>query len=170
MFPRTGGGLCWFLLRARLKHSSPVWRIQPPVISCQQPLRKARRNSRRRNKQGDPSVLFGTNARCRTGLLEYRFFDLDVETERFFGTSIERLRNRLLTSHDFRRGISSLEASSLSRGQLQLCHRAPAEWLAGRLRKLSTGRETPPMSCFRILRRISSTGSPFTISTPARCQ
>ena len=35
------------------------------------------------------------------GLLECRFFDLDVETERFFGTSIERLRNRYLTSHDF---------------------------------------------------------------------
>jgi shikimate kinase len=31
-------------------------------------------------------------------LLEYRFFDLDVEIEHFFGTSIERLRNRYLTS------------------------------------------------------------------------
>jgi shikimate kinase len=40
------------------------------------------------------------------GLLEYRFFDSDVETERFFGTSIERLRNRHLTSHDFRRVAS----------------------------------------------------------------
>jgi shikimate kinase len=40
------------------------------------------------------------------GLLEYQFFDLDVETERFFGMSIERLRNRHLTSHEF-----SLEAS-----------------------------------------------------------
>jgi hypothetical protein len=27
---------------------------------------------------------------------------LDVEIERFFGTSIERLRNRYLSSHDFR--------------------------------------------------------------------
>ena len=36
------------------------------------------------------------------GLLECRFFDLDIETERFFGTSIERLRNRHLTPHDFR--------------------------------------------------------------------
>lgn len=36
------------------------------------------------------------------GLLEYRFFDLDIETERIFGMSIERLRNRHLTSHAFR--------------------------------------------------------------------
>jgi shikimate kinase len=28
------------------------------------------------------------------GLLGFRFFDLDIETERFFGISIERLRNR----------------------------------------------------------------------------
>jgi shikimate kinase len=40
------------------------------------------------------------------GLLECRFFDLDVEAERFFETSIERLRNRHLTSHDFRLAAS----------------------------------------------------------------
>jgi shikimate kinase len=40
------------------------------------------------------------------GLLECRFFDLDVETERFFETSIERLRSRHLTSHDFLRAAS----------------------------------------------------------------
>jgi shikimate kinase len=40
------------------------------------------------------------------GLLECRFFDLDVETERFFETSIERLRNRHLTSHNFRLAAS----------------------------------------------------------------
>jgi shikimate kinase len=40
------------------------------------------------------------------GLLEYRFFDLDVETERFFEISIERLRSRHLTSQDFRREAS----------------------------------------------------------------
>ena len=28
------------------------------------------------------------------GLREFRFFDLNIETERFFGMSIERLRNR----------------------------------------------------------------------------
>lgn len=35
-------------------------------------------------------------------LLGYPFFDLDVEIERFFGTSIERLQNSYLTSHSFR--------------------------------------------------------------------
>src|SRR5215469_13511417 len=49
------------------------------------------------------------------GLLEYRFFDLDVETERFFGTSIERLRNRHLTSHDFRLVASRALKHVLSR-------------------------------------------------------
>lgn len=37
------------------------------------------------------------------GCLECRFFDLDVEVERFFGTSIGRLRNRHPASRDFRR-------------------------------------------------------------------
>jgi shikimate kinase len=49
------------------------------------------------------------------GLLEYRFFDLDVETERFFETSIERLRNRHLTSHDFRLAASPALKHVLSR-------------------------------------------------------
>jgi shikimate kinase len=49
------------------------------------------------------------------GLLECRFFDLDVETERFFGTSIERLRNRYLTSHDFRLVASQALKDVLSR-------------------------------------------------------
>jgi shikimate kinase len=35
-------------------------------------------------------------------LLDYQFFDLDVEIERFFGTSIERLQNRYLTPYAFR--------------------------------------------------------------------
>jgi len=49
------------------------------------------------------------------GLLEIRFFDLDVETEHFFGTSIERLRNRHLTSHDFRLAASRALKYVLSR-------------------------------------------------------
>jgi shikimate kinase len=49
------------------------------------------------------------------GLLEYRFFDLDVEIERFFGTSIERLRSRYLTSHDFRLAASQALTDILSR-------------------------------------------------------
>jgi shikimate kinase len=36
------------------------------------------------------------------GLLEFRLFDSDIETKRFFGMSIERLRKRNLTSHGFR--------------------------------------------------------------------
>lgn len=49
------------------------------------------------------------------GLLQYRFFDLDVEIERLFGTSIERLRNRHPTSHDFRRVASRALKDVLSR-------------------------------------------------------
>jgi len=49
------------------------------------------------------------------GLLAYRFFDLDVETERFFETSIERLRSRHLTSHDFRDAASRALQHVLSR-------------------------------------------------------
>jgi hypothetical protein len=49
------------------------------------------------------------------GLLVCRFFDLDIETERFFETSIERLRNRHLTSHDFRLAASQALKCVLSR-------------------------------------------------------
>ncbi len=55
------------------------------------------------------------------GLLEYRFFDLDVETERFFETSIERLRSRHLTSHDFRRTASQALQHVLSREDSYNC-------------------------------------------------
>jgi shikimate kinase len=34
-------------------------------------------------------------------LLGHQFFDLDIEIERFFGASIERLRNRHLTQNSF---------------------------------------------------------------------
>jgi shikimate kinase len=49
------------------------------------------------------------------GLLECRFFDLDVETERLFETSIERLRNRHVTSHDFWPAASQALKHVLSR-------------------------------------------------------
>jgi shikimate kinase len=49
------------------------------------------------------------------GLLEYRFFDLDAETERFFEISIERLRSRHLTPHDFRCAASRALEHVLSR-------------------------------------------------------
>jgi shikimate kinase len=55
------------------------------------------------------------------GLLEYRFFDLDIETERFFETSIERLRNRHLTSHDFRLEASRALKHVLSREDSYNC-------------------------------------------------
>jgi shikimate kinase len=55
------------------------------------------------------------------GLLEHRFFDLDVETERFFETSIERLRSRHLTSHDFRRAASQALRHVLAREDSYNC-------------------------------------------------
>jgi hypothetical protein len=61
-------------------------------------------------------------------LLEYRFFDLDVETERFFGTSIERLPKPAPDVERFPPpGISSLEGRSISTGQLQLRHCAASD-------------------------------------------
>ena len=55
------------------------------------------------------------------GLLEYRFFDLDVEIERFFGASIERLRNRHLTSYNFRLAGSQVLKHVLSRDDSYNC-------------------------------------------------
>jgi shikimate kinase len=55
------------------------------------------------------------------GILECRFFDLDVETERFFETSIERLRNRYLTRHDFRLAGSQALKHVLSREDSYNC-------------------------------------------------
>src|SRR5215471_10732318 len=55
------------------------------------------------------------------GLLEYRFFDLDIEIERFFGTSIERLRNRYLSSHDFRVAGSQVLKHVLSQDNSRNC-------------------------------------------------
>lgn len=55
------------------------------------------------------------------GLLECRFFDLDFEAELFFETSIERLRNRYLTSHDFRLAASQALKHLLSREDSSDC-------------------------------------------------
>lgn len=55
------------------------------------------------------------------GSLGYRFFDLDVEIERFFGSSIERLRNRHPTSHDFRRAGAQALKHVLSRSSGSNC-------------------------------------------------
>ena len=48
-------------------------------------------------------------------LLYCRFFDLDFEIERFFGTSIERLQDRYVTSHGFRIVASQALQHVLSR-------------------------------------------------------
>src|SRR5215469_8442788 len=55
------------------------------------------------------------------GLLEFRFFDLDIETERYFGMSIERVRNHHLTAHDFRLTMSQALKHVLSRADSYNC-------------------------------------------------
>jgi shikimate kinase len=71
------------------------------------------------------------------GLLEFRFFDLDIETERFFGMSIERLRNRHLTSRDFRLARSEALKHVLSREDSYNCVIAlPPSGLLGALWKV----------------------------------
>jgi shikimate kinase len=54
-------------------------------------------------------------------LLELRFFDLDTETERFFGMSIERLQNRFLTTYSFRLARSQALRHVLSREESYKC-------------------------------------------------
>jgi Shikimate kinase len=48
-------------------------------------------------------------------ILDYQFFDLDHEIEKFFGTSIERLRNRYLTPPSFRAQASQALTDLLAR-------------------------------------------------------
>jgi shikimate kinase len=48
-------------------------------------------------------------------LLDYQFFDLDLEIESFFGTSIERLQDRHLTSYSYRAEASKALVSLLAR-------------------------------------------------------
>jgi shikimate kinase len=70
-------------------------------------------------------------------LLDYQFFDLDVEIERFFETSIERLRRRFLTSHDFRVAASQALKDVLSREDNNNCVIAlPPSGLMGGYRKV----------------------------------
>ena len=71
------------------------------------------------------------------GLLEFRFFDLDIETERFFGMSIERLRNRHLSSHGFHLARSQALKHVLSREESYNCVIAlPPSGLLGALWKI----------------------------------
>jgi len=70
-------------------------------------------------------------------LLRIRFFDLDVETERLYGMSIERLRNRHLTSHGFRLAVSQALQHVLSREDSCHCVIAlPPSGLLGALWKV----------------------------------
>jgi len=77
-------------------------------------------------------------------LLECRFFDLDVETERFFGTSIERLRNRHPdVPHDFRIAASQVLKHVLSRDESYNCVIAlpPSGLLGGYLKVINDTRD-----------------------------
>jgi shikimate kinase len=53
--------------------------------------------------------------------LKRRFYDLDAETERFFGTSIERLQNSHLAPHDFRRDVAKALQHLLSLEESRNC-------------------------------------------------
>jgi shikimate kinase len=54
-------------------------------------------------------------------LLNYPFFDLDQEIERYFGESIERLKNRYLTVYSFRSQASKALYHLLSQEKSQDC-------------------------------------------------
>ncbi len=94
-------------------------------------------------------------------LLECCFFDLDFETERFFETSIERLRNRYLTSHDFRLAASQALKCVLSREDSSDCVIAlPPSGLLGGYWKVVSGTRDATIVVLRdrpenILRRIT---------------
>lgn len=70
--------------------------------------------------------------------LGYPFFDLDAEIERFFGTSIERLRNRFLTGESFRNEASRALLDVLGRPESRNCVIAlpPSGLMGGYLRAL----------------------------------
>jgi shikimate kinase len=94
-------------------------------------------------------------------LLEFRFFDLDIETERFFGMSIERLQNNYLTAHDYRLAMSHALKYVLSRADSCNCVIAlPPSGLMGALWKVVSGTRDATTVVLRdapdnILRRIS---------------
>lgn len=54
-------------------------------------------------------------------LLTQQFYDLDAESQLFFGTSIERLRNSHLTLNGFRRDLAKALQHVLSRGESRNC-------------------------------------------------
>lgn len=58
-------------------------------------------------------------------LLARRFYDLDADVQRDFGTSIERLRKRHLTINGFRRDVAEALRHMLVRGESRNCVIAP---------------------------------------------
>jgi len=50
-------------------------------------------------------------------LLGYPFFDLDAEIESYFGTSIERLQSRFLTTYSYRKEASKALKQLMSRDE-----------------------------------------------------
>jgi shikimate kinase len=62
-----------------------------------------------------------TIGRELAALLGYQFFDLDMEIEEFFGTSIERLQKRWLTAYFYRNEASRVLKHVLSRDGSQNC-------------------------------------------------
>jgi Shikimate kinase len=65
--------------------------------------------------------------------LDYQFFDLDLEIEKFFGTSIERLHNRYLTPSFPRSGFPGLDLSSRSHELHRFRHSVTPERTNGQL-------------------------------------
>lgn len=93
-------------------------------------------------------------------LLDVRFFDLDHEIERFFGTSIERLQNRFLTTHSFRNEAARALVHLLERRESfdAVIALPPSGLMGGYLRALKTvGRTTVVLDDRpeRILERIT---------------
>jgi shikimate kinase len=62
-----------------------------------------------------------TIAEKLAALLGYPFFDLDAEIESYFGTSIERLRSRFLTTYSYRKEASKALEQLVSRDESRNC-------------------------------------------------
>lgn len=77
-------------------------------------------------------------------LLNVRFFDLDIEIESFFETSIERLQNRFLTMHSFRNEAAKALVHLLNLPESQDCVIAlpPSGLMGGYLRALKKANGT----------------------------
>jgi len=77
-------------------------------------------------------------------ILDIKFFDLDIEIESFFQTSIERLRNRFLTGHSFRNEAARALVHLLNRPEGGDCVIAlpPSGLMGGYLRAIKEANGT----------------------------